>query len=451
MINENVNGNVNSYSRMGTSEAMTDNVIHLPRPREQRGTSDGLAFYVRVGRNDHRELLEILAGGEHGFFGLVIDATNANRHRELIAEARRRNFDVALDPKTQAMGTVGGYTQSHQSVPWGLDRPHRTDDFDGAEGQYRAEQIAAFAVEHGFTQILGPTHLLQSANDPWLRRDINMMREVRRALDAQRSPVQLIHSLALPMQVMRDVQQRRAIIAAVSDAPMDALWLKVENFGADATGDKTAAYVAACRDFHGLGVPLVADHVGGLPGLGLLAFGAVGGIAHGITLLEGFKADRWRRLPIEGRKGGAPETQIYLPALDLLLKRNEFEAFLNRSQRVRSLCGCRDTHCCPHGVRDMLGHPARHFLHQRGREVEALGSIPASLRAGQYLEQVRRVSDNVAIAAGLGKTAGDLLEKLVKKQRAAGRFRSAMAHLAESGPAETISATPERRSAHDGR
>lgn len=68
---------------------MSRNVIHLPRPRTQRPGPEGLGFYVRAGRNDHVALLDLLATGEDRIFGLVIDAQHADRHRELITEARR--------------------------------------------------------------------------------------------------------------------------------------------------------------------------------------------------------------------------------------------------------------------------------------------------------------------------------------------------------------------------
>jgi hypothetical protein len=96
--------------------------------------------------------------------------------------------------------------------------------------------------------------------------------------------------------------------------------LKVENFGGDATGEKLAAYTEACRDFHGLGIPVVGDHVGGLPGLGALAFGAVGGIAHGVTMQQNFAASSWRRPRL--KRSGGPGWRIYIPQLDLLLKSN---------------------------------------------------------------------------------------------------------------------------------
>src|SRR5258708_35013881 len=220
---------------------MPDNIIHLPRPHDARGPSTSLGFYVRIGRNDHRDMLSLLAEGERRFFGHVSDAPHVQRHRDLIAEALRQGFDVTLDPKTHAMATIGGHTPAMAALPWGLERPHKVDDFDGVEGRTRARQIVEFALENRFTQILGPTHLLQSANDLWLRRDTGMMRNMREALGDQSSKIQLIYPLALPMQVMRDTGQRRAILAAVTDAPFDAVWLRVENFGSDATGDKMVA------------------------------------------------------------------------------------------------------------------------------------------------------------------------------------------------------------------
>jgi hypothetical protein len=146
------------------------NVIRLPRPRSQRPAPEGLGFFVRVGRNDHNELQHLIRTGEDGIFGFVIDAHNIERHKDLITEARQHDFDVILDPKIQQMGFSGAHTKGLAALPWGLERHHNITDFDGSEGRRRAEQIVEAAVHNGFTQILGPTHLLNSPNDPWLRR-----------------------------------------------------------------------------------------------------------------------------------------------------------------------------------------------------------------------------------------------------------------------------------------
>lgn len=425
---------------------MPSNVIHLPRPRPQRPGPEGLGFFVRVGRNAHTELLHLIATGERGFFGFVIDAQNIERHRELITEARRHDLDVILDPKIQQMGFAGGHTESLAALPWGLARHHNVTDFDGGEGQRRAAQIVEAAAANGFTQILGPTHLLNSANDPWLRRDIAMMNWTADQIASSHAELGLVYPLTVPMTVLRQTAARRAIITAVADAPCDAVWLKVENFGDDATGEKVAAYIDACRDFHERGLPIVGDHIGGLPGLGALAFGAVGGIAHGVTGQQNFKASSWRR-PRVPSSGGAP-WRVYIPQLDLLLKPRTAAALFTTSPRVKAMCGCRDTHCCPHGPRDMLEHPVRHAIYQRAREVERLSSVPQSLRAEHYLNQnVRSVSDDVARIAAIPMSDADLVVGLQKKQREMSRFRQIMAHIVEGADSASIAAAPPRRQA----
>src|SRR5262249_45373301 len=145
----------------------------------------------------------------------------------------------------------------------------------------------------------------------------------------------------------------------------------IEYFRDDASGEKTAAYIAASRDFHERDAPVIGDHLGGLPGLAALAFGAIEGIAHGLTMLQNFKAAGWRRQPGSRRDAG-PSRRVYFSQLDMLLKRDSAKALLDISPRVRALCGCRDTHCCPHGPRDMVDRSARHALYQRAREIEQL-------------------------------------------------------------------------------
>jgi hypothetical protein len=425
---------------------VASNVVHLPRSRRSRPTPQNLAFFVRVGRNDHKELLDLIATGENGIFGFVIDAQNVDRHRELITEARNRNYDLILDPKTQPMGFVGGHTDTLAVLPWAMGRHHNVVDFDGAAGHTRAAQIVAMAVSNGFTQVLGPTHLLNGPNDPWLRRDITMMGWTADEIARSGADIDLIYSLAVPMEVLRRSGERQALIDAISDAPCSAIWLKIENFGDDATGEKTAAYIEACRAFHARGLPIVGDHVGGLPGLGALAFGAIGGVAHGVTIQQSFKAGTWRR-PSKSA-GGGPSWRVYLPQLDMLLKPSKAEALLAVSPRIRARCGCRDTHCCPHGIRDMIGRPARHAMYQRAREIEMLSGTPQTMRATRYLEErVRRVSDDVAAIAAATGFDEDLQKSLSRKQGEISRFRQAVAHLAESSPSKTIALAPPRRAA----
>ena len=346
------------------------------------------------------------------------------------------------------MGFPGGHTARLAALPWGLERHHNLSDFDGLHGRSKAEQIVEMAARSGFTQVLGPTHLLSGPNDPWLRRDIAMMEWTRQAVSTFGGDIGLIYSLAVPMKVLRKRVERSALIAAMADALCDAIWLKIENFGDDATGEKTAAYIEASGDFHERGIPVVGDHVGGLPGLGALAFGGIGGIAHGVTMQQGFKPAKWRRSP--ERTHGGPVRRVYLPQLDMLVKPSIARAILTTSPRTRARYGCRDTHCCPNGIHDMVDRPARHALYQRAREVEWLSNTPQTIRVASYLdERVRLVSDNVAAAVGVSGLEETFMQGLRKKQRHMSRFREAMSYLSEATPLNTVAIPPSQRASRD--
>jgi hypothetical protein len=425
---------------------MAQNVVHLPRPHAARAPRDPFGLFVRVGRNDHLELLDLIATGERGIFGFVIEAQNVERHHELITEALRHNFDVVLDPKTQPMGLPGGYTDSLSTLPWGGDRHHKVADFDGDAGREKAKQIVEFAITNGFTQLLGPTHLLSTPNDPWVRRDIAMMQHTADTIAVSGKKLRLIYSLALPMVVFRRKDERHAVLTAIEDAPCDSIWLKVEHFGRKATGEKTAAYIEGCRELHERKIPIVGDHIGGLPGLGALAFGAVGGMAHGVTVNEEFSASNWRRPP--SPNGFATSRRVYLPQLDMLMKPEAADALLRTSTRIRALCGCHDTHCCPHGVKDMTQRPVRHALYQRAREIEQLSDIAPSFRTSRYMDdRVRRVSDAVASIASAPGLPAEAQQSMMKKQSEMSLFRQAMGHLAESAVADSVAMPPRRRHA----
>lgn len=427
---------------------MSSNVIPLPRPKSLRTSSDALGFYVRVGHNDHRELLHLLTTGERGIFGFVIGANNIERHRELITEARRRDIDVILDPKTQQMAFPQALTESLSSLPWGLEHHHNVADFDGAEGKTRAAQIVEFAAIHGFTQILAPSHFMSSAADPWLKRDIAALNWTAERIAENGSDIGLIYSLALPIKALRLPAERQALLAAMTDARFDALWLRTEHFGDHATGEKAAAYIDACREFHKIGTPIIGDSVGGLPGLDALAFGALGGIAHGVTLQQNFNTSNWRQP--RGPQRGQTGWRVYVPQLDMLLKPLVAEALLSASPRIKSICGCRDTHCCPHGAQVMIKRPARHAIYQRARELERLSAAPQNLRAEQYLnEHVHRVSDIVARIATVNGLDEKLQESLRKEQGEVSRLRETFGHLATVS-ASPYAATPTRRNHGNG-
>lgn len=417
------------------------NVVQLPRPQRLRPSPARLGYYLRVGRNDHVTVNHLLAQGERAYLGLIIEAQHATRHRELIGEATRRGLDVILDTKSQQAAFVGGYSDGLGRLPWGLGRQAMLADYTSAQGMLRADEIAEFAATHGCSGIFAPTHLVASANDPWFHADRQVAARLRSLLPAN---VALFYSLAIPMQLLCNPHERDALIEGLRGVDMDALWLKVENFGADASGNKMRAYIEAAEAFHALGVPLIADHVAGIPSLAGLAFGAVGGIAHGIMMFESFKASSWRH-PRSGTPR-APAPRVYLQEIDLLMSREQASAFLDHSTRIRGQHACRDTRCCPRGGRDMLEHPARHYCYSRARQVELVGSVPHDQRVGTFMDRVLRPrSDALAASAALNIADEKLKTALEKRHRAMGRLRGVLAHMAEHHEPVTIAQCPLSR------
>jgi hypothetical protein len=303
---------------------------------------------------------------------VVIDAVHVHRHKDLREHIVEHRLDAILDPKTQAAATVGGYTEAIGELPWGLDRPHRVNDFAGHAGKELIAKLGDFAIGHDFTQVLAPTHLLQDATDPWLARDVEATEWLRAHLDRNgATTTPLIYSVTVPYRVFRNGAQRRLLVGALRGVPASAIWLKVDGFGSSSSPTAACAYIDAAADFHELGLPVIGDHVGGLLGLGLLAFGAVGGIAHGVTMQERFDASHWKT---ERRPGSAWSMgrRVYVRELDLMLKPDEARLFFESATRARILFGCRDRHCCPRGVQDMLENPARHFRYRRMEDTASL-------------------------------------------------------------------------------
>jgi hypothetical protein len=397
-----------------------------PPPRLIRAAPDPLGLFLRVGRNDHGEILDLLARGDAQCFGLIIDSTAIKRHKELRERALASRLDVILDPRTQAAATVGGNTESLIELPWGLDRPAVPADFTDVAGRRRTQAMADLAIENGFTQLLAPTHLVSSSTDPWLDTDAQSTRRLRQQLDrggAER--VQIAYPLAIPYALLRDDEERNAIIRGLQDVPMDSLWLQIEGLGSDATANGIRSYIRGARAFQKLGKPLVADGIGGLAGLSLLAFGATGGMAHGVTFGERVDHALWRHPRESGNFGRA--RRVYVPELDLLLEPKVASYLINSSTRAKGLFGCRDTECCPRGIRDMQENRARHFLIQRMKQVGRLGQWHLPLRAGRFVEEmVRPASDILVQAMNWNLKDPELAVKLGKQRRRLDAVRTAL-------------------------
>ena len=247
----------------------------------------------------------------------------------------------------------------------------------------------------------------------------------------------------MPYSVLRDGAQRRSVIDALRSVDVDAIWLRVGGISASAGSPAAVkAYIAAAAEFHALGIPVVADQIGGLFGLSLLAFGAVGGISHGITMGERFDHGRYRR-PSNGTPF-TPSRKVYVPALDLMLKPTLAEELVRSSPRNKGMFGCRDKHCCPRGVDDMLGNPARHFMVQRINEVAGLSQIPESLRPQRFLDRHLRPATDAAVAAAAVPWSDEgMCEKTEKHRKRLDALRITLGNQAAKHPPVSFAKHPK--------
>jgi hypothetical protein len=415
--------------------------------RPVRSAPQPLGLYFRVGRNDQRDLLNLIAAGDAGCFGLVLDPTLVGSQREIRDRALARRLDVILDPRTQAAATIGGYTQSLGKLPWGLQRMHEARDYEGAAGRRLIGGIAQFALDHGFTQVLAPTHLLREENERWFETDIESTSTLRDELNRRGgAAIPVVYPLAISYAMLRNQSQREYLVEELKRAPIDSLWLQVDGFGSSSTGAAVRTFLDTATDFHVLGKPIVADRTGGLVGLSLLAFGGVGGLSHGVTIGESFDSAHWRRP--RGKKSFGSAHRVYLPQIDMQLSRKEAEALFALGPKARAHFVCRDTNCCPRGMTDMIENSARHFLCQRMNEVAGLSQVPNVLKPAKFVEQhLRSTTDRLVSASTLPFRDPDFTKRVNLHRKRLDMMRVILGKLALNSTELSVARLPKTRAA----
>jgi hypothetical protein len=261
--------------------------------------------------------------------------------------------------------------------------------------------------------------------------------------------IELIYSLCLPYSTLRDEEQREAIIEALDGIPIQSLWLRVDGCGADSTPTAVRNYASACWDFGHVGVPIVADQIGGLPGLSLLALSGVGGLASGLAVGERFHAAHWHR----AQAGNAfmAHSRVYLPALDLSLDSDDAKSLFSANVRLKGLFGCKDPDCCARGVIDMLERPARHFAIQRMKQIAEISHHPQTLRPSLFLERSVRPTTDYALQLSKAVGIGEQLQKRMAKHRhRLDGMRLMLAKLIDSNQVPTQVRTPKTRVMREG-
>ena len=236
----------------------------------------------------------------------VFDPLYDHRHSELRHLVAERNRDAILDPRTQELGTRGGFDERMSKLPWGLDRPHRSDDFSDVGSRRMVESIARNVVEKGYTAVLAPTHYIASANSPWLEIDVRSTADLRRRLDeAGAGDVPIFYSLAVSYETFRTAGKRGTIQDKLKGLPIDSLWIKVSQSCA-LTHPAVRNVVDGAAGFRSLGVPLVGDLMGGSAGAQRCCVRRLRR-----NLPRSDQEGAFRRRPVDARSGfGRPGLQL---------------------------------------------------------------------------------------------------------------------------------------------
>jgi hypothetical protein len=170
-------------------------------------------------------------------------------------------------------------------------------------------------------------------------------------------------------------------------------------------------YISAVTDFHALKHPIVADHVGGLAGLAVAAFGATGAIAHGVSEKERFDVRRWL---VRKAGGGGQRGRVYFPALDRYFNIDEARALLD-VRGARRLLACEDRDCCPRGADDTFNDPKSHFITQRLTQLDDLSATPEERRVSRFLDFHLASADRRARQAAKLDTGNSTTKVALKK------------------------------------
>ena len=400
---------------------MTASVVHFgPRLHSPIG------LVIRTGEMSYRQYEHLHAEGSLPARHVIVDASRAEFQKEFIRALRDGGADVILDTKAAELSEVGRFRGMAKGAPWaatGEDRPLKPEDFQPEEFRPSANvdlfgQVARMAVELEVAAVMAPTHFLRDgADDPWLPIDRAGVMRLRSALDREGgAAIAIDYPVILPHTRLQDGKDRARLIQTLDGLPFDNLVLRLSGFGSNAMPLTVRRSLIAIKSLHGLGYPILLDHVGGLVGLSALAFGIVSGIAHGVGERYRFNARDWHRPAKEREEGASFGRPVYvpLPGLDKAFRAQDLKAIASATGG-RRLVACPDRQCCLRGLESMLENPRAHIARQHFAVIDQLGSVPDTRRIGHFLDidlrgAERAARDLARLNTGNDKLNGALVE-----------------------------------------
>ena len=361
-----------------------------------------IGHVIRTGEASYRQLEHLHAEGRLPARAVVVDASKARFQREFIRSLRDTAADVTLDPKVAELSEVGKFSGSAKETPWAVEddtRPLEPEDFEPGADTDLFGKIARMAAELGVTSVMSPTHFLRPGVDNvWLPIDCRSVEPLRAALDREGGRhVAIDYPLILPHTRLLDDRYLPRILSALRGLPVDNLILRLSGFGADARPLTVKKTLTAIRELHVLGYPILLDYVGGLVGLGALAFGIVSGIAHGIGERDRFDARSWHKPPKQPTTEKPFGRTVYfpLPGLDKSFRKSDLETIAGTA-RGRRLVACSDRECCPRGLTSTLGNHRSHIARQKLRAIDTLFAVPDARRIDHFMNVELRSAERLA-------------------------------------------------------
>ena len=359
---------------------MADNVVYLHgRPKE-------IAHTVRVGFREHGLCEQLLSANKLSTLRFVLDAATegTRRHKHLVRSLKDRKAELVLDTNCAELSVPGRFAGSAKSAPWAAEaRALEVDDFTPRTNRSVIDPIARYAVKQEMTAVLAPSHFLGGIDQDWLPIDLRSCEALRVALDQYGgSHIPIDYPVIATYAQFRDPSFRTRLSRELRSLPIDRIWLRLSGFGVGATGVGISRFVESAREFHELGIPLIADCVGGIASIAVAAMGGVSGFASGLEGKQRFNASDW--LKEASRGGGGGSKRIFISGLDRSLSTSEMRQLFDDTRTSRSLFGCSDPACCG-DIDRMLRNPEAHLAVQTGKWVSSLTKIPESLRAEQFL------------------------------------------------------------------
>lgn len=407
------------------------NIIPLPTAR---GANTALDLFLRTGEAHYGQIASLYAEGRVPIRRVIFDASKLKHQLDFVKTLRDDGVELILDTKAAELAAVSRYQGHPSGAPWADGTLHLPDHFDDARCQAFAESIAREAVEKQFDRVFAPTHYLKrGVLDPWFRIDMKLCQVLRNKLDNYGGAhIAIDYVVIIEQANLRDEAVRAALLHQIAPLPFENVVLRASHFGADASAPGLCAFINLLDRFQDLGRPVIVDHVGGLVGRALLAFGVASGIAHGLDEHLRFDATPWDRAQDkseddEGKRGGAAK-RVSVPLLDKSLTVPELNA-LAKAKGGHALIVCPDRNCC-RSLADMIGNAKRHSITQESRAMEALNRVPDLMRASHFLEAdltqtdrfARQVKDLKPVASELklrpGQTPEEAAENLVKRMGA---------------------------------